>query len=318
MTDADAGSLVIADPGAQRVAVIGTSAGTVTLAASELGHAGRKQLGSLSCTLAQVPGGDVSVRYSIDGGVFQNMGAYNMKASAALGLVSQTIAFPKLTFGKKVVYSLYFSAAGAAVAPKVLSLTTTYKLPTAKPSGTGGGGASGNRPNSNGSESGNGGTAGGGAGSGGGVGGGTGSGSGQGTGTGRGSGSTNSNGADTGAAGGSSGAMLPAAVAGSTPSGAASRTVSGYAFKVSGQAGGGEGGGSSSAGAGSPVVAALGGVAGVGLLLLVGPWGARRRLRLFAGWDENVQRPFPADRTTDMPRRFAVTGPLRRWRRIPG
>ncbi len=316
--DSNAGGLVVADPRAQRVVTIGTvGTGFVRVAPTELGHSDRKVLSSVSCTLAHVPGSVVTVTYSVDGESPHLLGEYLVKASAVSGPVSKTIAFPPLTVGKRVVYSLSFSAAGAALAPEVLSLTTTYKPSTAKASGSGGGGASGNRPNSNGSASGNGGSAGGGSGSGGGVGGGTGSGSGQGTGSGRGSGSTNSNGADTGAAGGTTGATLPAAVAGSTAAGAASRTVTGYEFKASGQAGGGEGGGSSPAVMGSPLLAALGGVVGVGLLLLVGPWAARRRLRLFTGWDENVQRPFPADRTTRMPQRFSVPGPLGRWRRLP-
>lgn len=317
--DTDGGSLVIADPGAHRVVTLGTvGAGSVRLAASDLGHAGAKRLSSLSCTLAQVPGSVVTVSYSVDGGRLKTLGTYSVNTSAVSGPVSKTIAFPPLTIGKKVVYYLSFSAAGAAVAPDVLSLATIYKPWTAKASGKGGGGASGERRNSNGSASGRGGSAGGGSGSGGGVGGGTGSGSGQGVGRGRGSGSTDSNGADTGAAGNSTGAALPAAVAGSTASGdAASRTVSGYEFRVAGRAGGGEGGGSSPAGMGLPLLPALGGLAGVALLLVVGPWAARRRLHLFTGWDEHVPRPFPADRTTEMPRRFSLPRPLGRYSGLP-
>ena len=315
-----AGSLVVADPGAQSVVTIGRSgSAAVFLPASQLGLAGRKRLSSVRCVLAAVPGSVVALSYSIDGGVsLTPKSSFSVGESAVAGFVSETIAFPPDTIGRKVAYSLSLQAAGTALAPEVLSLKTTYRRWTAKPSGKGGGGASGNRRNSNGTASGNSASAGGGSGSGGGVGGGTGSGSGQGAGSGSGSGSTNSNGADTGAAAGTTGATLPAAVAGAAPpSGAAARTVSGYAFKVSGRAGGGEGGGSSPAGAGLPVLPALGGAAGVAALLLVGPWGARRRLRLFTGWDEDAQRPFPAERTTDMPQRFSVPGPLGRWRRLP-
>jgi hypothetical protein len=68
---------------------------------------------------------------------------------------------------------------------------------------------------------------------------------------------------------------------------------------------------------GLPLLPALGGLAGVALLLVVGPWAARRRLHVFTGWDEHVPRPFPADRTTEMPRRFSLPRPLGRYSGLP-
>jgi hypothetical protein len=38
---------------------------------------------------------------------------------------------------------------------------------------------------------------------------------------------------------------------------------------------------------------------------------------LFTGWDEHVPRPFPADRTTEMPRRFSLPRPLGRYSGLP-
>jgi hypothetical protein len=303
-SDANGGSLVVADPGEQRVVTIGTAgSGSVRLASSALRRTGRKQLLSVRCVLGPIPTSNVSVQYSINGGSLQNLGTFRVVSGTVAGTVATTIAFPPLTVAKKVAYYISFSAGPDAFAPELLSLTTTYQPWTAKSSGSGGGGASGDRKNSNGSASSNGSGAGGGSGSGGGVGGGAGSGSGQGTGSGRGSGSTDLNGSVTGAGSTSAAATLPAAVAASGAAENAAQTVSGYAFKASGRAGGGEGGGSPSGGLGLPFLPVSGGVAGVALLLLVGPWAERRRLRLFTRWDPNVPRPFPAERTTDMPRR---------------
>ncbi len=311
------GALVVADPGERRVVTLGTGASVgVRLAAVDLGRSGRKQVLSVRCVLGPVPTSAVSVSYSIDGGSLRSLGSFRVEPGTVSGSVTTTpIAFPPLTVGRNIAYSVTFAAGGAAFAPALLSLTTAFRPWTAKASGSGGGGASGDRKDSNGDASGNDSSAGGGAGSGGGVGGGTGSGSGQGAGSGRGSGSTDANGAQTGGTAG--GAAPPAAVAASGAAGS-TQTISGYVFRAAGRAGGGEGGGSASQGLGSAFLPASLGAAGVVMLLLAGPWRERRRLRLFAGWGDDLPRPFPAEQTRELPPRRAsvITNP--RFARLLG
>ena len=313
------GPLVVADPGGQRILAIGATADQATATSLKLdfGLAKRKRFVSIRCTFASVPTAQFTVSYQIDGGPLQDFGGltdingqFGGQSVAQSSSAAKTVLFPPLTIGKTITYWITFSrgSASSALAPELQSLAITYEPWHKKSSGHGGGGASGDRPNSSGSASANPNpsSAGGGSGSGGGIGGGSGSGSGNGTGSGRGSGSTNSAGtSDTGATGKTTaGAKPPAAVSNSQgTAGKAALPVSGYAFSYAGRAGGGEGGGGSS-GSGLSFAAVGGAVVGVGLLLLAGPWAARRRLRLFVNWDPNLQRPFPAERTRDMPPRF--------------
>lgn len=307
LSQAGDGSLVVGDPGGRRVVTLAATAllATVHSVGLDLGVAGRKRFASIRCTFASVPTADLTVSYSIDGGAPKLLGLFGGGSTVASGSAVKTIPLPPLTVGKRIAYWVTLSTGSAACAPELESLAIAFAPWTAPSSGRGGGGASGDRANSNGSASDSSSSAGGGSGSGGGVGGGSGSGSGQGAGSGRGSGSSGSSaGSDTGAAGTSAaGATVPPAVSGSGSAGDAARSVSGYAFRASGTAGGGEGGGVTPASAGLPLGSVSAGVAGVTFLLLVAPWAARRRLRLFVNWDPEAPRPFPAARTRDMPQR---------------
>jgi hypothetical protein len=312
------GPLVVADPGGHRIVAIGTTADVATVKSVKLdcGLSKRKRFVSVRCVYASVPTAQFTVSYQIGKGPVRNFGGNANPTANQFGggsvvpssSAAKTVLFPPLSIGKTITYWITFSTGSAsrALAPKLLSLTITYEPWTAKSSGKGGGGASGDRANSNGSASTSPSSVGGGAGSGGGIGGGTGSGSGSGTGSGSGSGSMNSTGtSDTGATSTSTaGAELPAAVSGSQGApGTAAAPVLGYAFRYAGRAGGGEGGGVSPPSTGLPLTPVGGAVIGVGLLLLVGPWAERRRLSLFVNWDTNLLRPFPAERTRDMPHR---------------
>ena len=302
------GSLMVADPGQHSVVVVGATTGSATVhtVGLDCGLSGRKRFASIRCTFRRVPRAAISVSYSIDGLKLKDLGDFTFSFVPKVGSSSgvQTIAFPPLTVGAKVTLWVTLSTSSRACVPDLKSLAIAFVPWHGSSSGKGGGGASGNRANSNGSASDNPSSAGGGSGSGGGVGGGNGSGSGQGTGSGRGTGSTDTAGSGSSAAGSSAaGAKVPSAVSSSTGSGDASHDVSGYAFKASGRAGGGEGGGVTNASAGVSLASVSGVVAGLLLLLAIGPWAARRRLRLFVDWDPNLPRPFPAERTRDMPRR---------------
>lgn len=300
------GPLVVADPGGQRVVVIGATFDNVVppwVASKTLdcGLAGRKRFASITCTFAPVPLSSFTLAYRVDGGASKVLGTFGYGVYANSGV--ETMPFPPLTVGTRISYQVIFKFGSLAFGAELQSLTISYER-WGKPSkGKGGGGDSGNRKNSNGA----GGTharparsAGGGAGSGGGVGGGTGSGSGAGAGSGRGSGSGSVAGSDTGVAGVSAaGVEVPSAQ--STSGSAAAGQVSGYAFRASGVSGGGEGGGASPKPAWLRLALVTLSVAGVALLALVGPWAARRRLRLFVNWDLDLVRPFPAERTRSMP-----------------
>ena len=310
LSQASDGSLVVADPGGHRVATIGTTAEAATVQSASLncGLAGRKRFVSIRCTFKSVPAAPITITYRIDGGpqksLDRNFGGWsNIKSSSG----ARTILLPPQTIGTRIIYQITLTTSSRTCAPELTSLGIAFTRWRSAAKGKGGGGASGNRANSNGNASENSSSAGGGSGSGGGIGGGTGSGSGTGAGNGRGSGSSdNTAGSDTGSAGQSAaGAKVPAAVSKSGGSaGAATLSVSGYAFAASGTAGGGEGGGVSPASAGLPLASVAGAVLVVVLLLLAGPWAARRRLRLFVNWDAKLLRPFPAERTRDMPRRW--------------
>jgi len=305
--------LVVADPGAQRVVTLGVTATQATAVRSvklDCGRTGKKLFTAIRCTFAAPPYASVNVSYSTDDG--HELHPISAKATLVSG---KTYALLPDTIGRRITYWLTFQGTGA-YAPMLTSIAISWRPWTRKPSGSGGGGASGDRKDSNGTASGDDSGAGGGAGSDGGVGGGTGSGSGQGSGSGHGSGSTDTNGTTAGAGGGR-GAAVPAAVAASGAAADASRTVSGYAFRASGRAGGGEGGGPSSDGRGLPWLPVSGAVAGVALLL-VRPVRERRRLRLFAGWGADTPRPFPAEQTRGMPPRRGdlITNP--RFARLLG
>ncbi len=314
LSQASDGSMVVADPGAHRIVVLGTTADAATVQSASLacGLAGRKQFVSIRCTFRSVPMAPITITYRIDGGPQKSLGTKKAKVFGGRSDIKSssgalTILFPPQTIGTRIIYQVSLTTGSRACAPELTSLAIAYTKSRSTASGKGGGGLSGNRANSNGSASDNRSSAGGGSGSGGGIGGGTGSGSGNGAGSGRGSGSSdNAAGADTGTASQSAaGAKLPAAVSKSGGSaGAATLAVSGYAFAASGKAGGGEGGGVSPASAGLPLASGAGAVIIVVLLLLVGPWAERRRLRLFVNWDAKLLRPFPAERTRDMPRRW--------------
>ncbi len=319
LSQATDGRLAVADPGGRRVVVLGTTtdAGSVTSRSLDCGLSKRKRFATIRCTFARVPSAPIAVSYLIDSGSWKLLGMFGGKSDMSAGSGAKTVPFPPLTAGQRISYQVTLSTGSRACAPALRSLTISYEPWRSKMSGSGGGGVSGNRRDSNGGS----GTynypvssGGSGAGSGGGVGGGTGSGSGSGAGNGRGSGSSgNAAGSDTGAAGGSSsGVEMPSAVSTST-GGAATRSVSGYVIKASGVAGGGEGGGASLAFAGLPLVPLAALV--VGAALMVGPGAGRRRLRLFADWDPELVRPFPAERTRGRPRPrpAPLMRPRRRW-----
>ena len=178
------GPLVVADPGGQRVVVIGATFDNVVppwVASKTLdcGLAGRKRFASITCTFAPVPLSSFTLAYRVDGGASKVLGTFGYGVYANSGV--ETMPFPPLTVGTRISYQVIFKFGMLAFGAELQSLTISYER-WGKPSkGKGGGGDSGNRKNSNGA----GGTharparsAGGGAGSGGGVGGGTGSGSG--------------------------------------------------------------------------------------------------------------------------------------------
>lgn len=307
------GPLVVAEPGEHRVVAIGTTTAlaTVTSVKLDCGLAKRKRFVSIRCTFASVPTAQFTVAYQIDKGSLHYFGGtggqFGGTSVARSSSATKTALFPPQTIGTTITYWISLSAgsASSALTPELQSLAITYAPSHAKSSGKGGGGKSGNRANSNGSASANPSSAGGGSGLGGGIGGGTGSGSGNGAGSGRGSGSANSTaGSNTGTTGTSAaGTKLPAAVSTSQGAASAAAPVSGYAFSYAGRAGGGEGGGASPTSPGLPFAPVGGAVVGVSLLLLVGPWAERRRLRLLVDWDPKLQRPFPAERTRHMPPR---------------
>jgi len=319
------GSLVVADPGEGRIVTIGTTteSAAVQSAALDCGLARRKRFASLRCVWTPVPTATITVAYRIDGGplmfdpTWRFAGETNIVASSGV----KTFPFPAQTVGRRIVYVVTLSTGSRACAPVLRSLAIAYEAWHKRPSGKGGGGGGGDKPHSNGSarDGGQQATSGGsGAGSGGGVGGGTGSGSGGGEGGGHGSGTGSTAGSDTGASTSSqSSAALPSAVSTSqVPDDASASAVSGYTFRASGVAGGGEGGGTTLPSSRRPILLASGLLAGAVLLVGFRPWRERRRLRLFAEWDPDTPRPFPAHRTTSVPRSFARQPRGRRRKRL--
>jgi hypothetical protein len=300
----DSGALAVADPGAGRVTVVGTTSDSVVATSRPLtlGRGGRKLFVSITCSYLSVPYAGIGISVRVDGGQWvpllgQLGGATNKAGTVASG----TLPLKGLTVGKQIQYMVSMKNSYLAFAPMLLSLTITYEQ-RAGGSGSGGGGDSGNNPHSNGSGAytypGSGGGSG--QGSGGGVGGGSGSGSGAGSGSGYGSGSSASTiGADTGSnAGSSTGAEIPDSVDTTSTAPGSDATVSGYRMKASGYAGGGEGGGA------SPQKAVTAGgwmllPGGAGLLCLMlflgAAAGENRRIRAYADFDPGRPRGLPAE-----------------------
>ena len=314
LSQAGNGSLVVADPGARRLVALGAKASSATVRSISLdcGLARRKRFDSITCSYSPLPFTDVSLSYSIDGGAPKLLGGFSCAPDSG----AVTMLFPPATAGTKIVYYVTLSTASLAYAPELRSLAIAFTPLNAKPSGKGGGGLSGTHANSNGTAGTSSHSGGSGSGSGGGSGGGTGGGTGQGTSAGRGSGSGSATGSGSGTSStstGSSGPKLPAAVAASgADQSSLPRTVAGYALRPAGSAGGGQGGGSSvSSPAHLPLLQASAGF-GLGLLLLAGTFSERSKRRMFATWDPRVARPFPAERTSAMPRgRYVPTVPRR-------
>ena len=305
LSQASDGRLAVADPGGQRVVVLGTTSEVASVVSKslDLGLAGRKRFVSVTSAFALVPTAPITVLYRIDGGASKVLGSFGGGSDMSGGSGVKTIPFPPLTVGSRISYQVVFTTGSRAFAPVLQSLTISYEPWRSKTSGSGGGGASGNRRNSNGAA----GTysypatsGGSGSGSGGGVGGGTGSGSGSGTGHGRGSGSSGSvygtdSGADSGVS--SMGADLPSSVDPAATAPGSEASVSGYRMKAAGFAGGGEGGGSAldtSAANGWLLVPASVGLLSA-ILLGVPALMTRRHVRLYAEYDVARPRALPAD-----------------------
>lgn len=303
----DAGALAVADPGAGRVTVVGTTSDSAVVTSRPLtcGRAGRKLFVSITCSYLTVPYAGIGVSVRVDGGPWVSlMGRLGGAADGTGAAASGTLPLKGLSVGKQIEYMISMKNSYLAFAPMLLSLTITYE-PRAGGSGSGGGGDSGDNAHSSGSGAyaypGSGGGSG--QGSGGGVGGGTGSGSGAGSGSGYGSGSSASTmGADTGSSAGSAtGAEIPDSVDTTSAAPGSDATVSGYLMKASGYVGGGEGGGSPPPAvpttrawlvvpAGLSVLGAV--VLGAAVLA------ERRRLKAYADFDAGRPRPFPAQSGT--------------------
>jgi hypothetical protein len=315
------GRLALADPGAQRVVVIGATADSPSVFSKQLdlGPARRKRFASITCRFAAVPLASVAISYSVDGGPSETLAArFGGAADVSDGAGVATIPLKAQAIGRRIAYQVTFTTGSGACAPVLLSLSIAYEPWTPGKSGTGGGGDSGDRPHSNGSAAtssypatSGGSGAGSGGGAGGGLGGGSGSGSGAGTGTGTSaSASGTGTGSDAAGATGSAGAQMPADVPASQGAGVGggSTQIVGYRMRVSGTSGGGEGGGASVVHAGlalAPVAAVV-----LGFVFVFSPSiTGRRQLQLFAAWEADVGRPFAAERTHVRP--YPRGAPLR-------
>jgi hypothetical protein len=303
----DAGGLAVADPGAGRVTVLGTTSDSAVATSRPLtcGRAGRKLFVSITCSYLTVPYAGIGVSVRVDGGPWVPlMGQLGGAADGTGAAASGTLPLKGLSVGKEIEYMLSMKNSYLAFAPRLLSLAIAYE-PRAGGSGSGGGGDSGDSAHCSGSGAytypGSGGGSG--QGSGGGVGGGTGSGSGAGSGSGYGSGSSASTmGVNNGSSAGSAtGAETPDSVDSTSTAPGSDATVSGYLMKASGYAGGGEGGGSSPAAV--PTTRAWlvvpGGLSVLGALVLgTAVLAERRRLKAYADYDASRPRPFPAQSGT--------------------
>jgi hypothetical protein len=294
------GALVVADPGAGRVSVVGTIADSA-LAASRpltLGRAGRKLFVSVTCAYVSVPFASIGLSIRIDGGQWTFLrGQLGATADGAGAIASATFPLPRPSVGKRIEYMASMANTYRSFAPMLVSLTVTYEPCRSAP---GSGGEGGNNKGANGSGtycypgSGSGSGGGSGQGSGGGVGGGPG-----GSGTGYGSGSSASTmSAETGSsAGGATGADLPSSLDPGVTAPGSSPTVSGYQMKASGFAGGGEGGGPAADKAPTAVgwlaVSVILGLLGLAVMT-VAVLSERRRLRVFAAYDTARPRALPA------------------------
>ena len=307
LSPTDDGAIAVADPGADRVSVVGTTAATAVVTSLPLtcGRAGRKLFVSVTCAFVAVPSASIGVSIRVDGGEWTFLqGSLGGAADGTGAIASGTLLLPRLSVGREIEYMLTMANTYRCFAPTLVSLAITYE-PRGNGSGSGGGGESGNNQRSNGSGSytypGSGGGSG--QGSGGGEGGGSGSGSGAGSGQGFGSGSAASTmGVDTGSEIGSpTGAEIPDSVDTSAAVTGHAAAVTGYLMKASGFAGGGEGGGSAvtdaTAASGWLVVPASLGLLGV-VVLGTAVMAERRRLRAYADYDARRPRPFPAEAGT--------------------
>ena len=317
------GALAVADPGASRVSVVGTTADSSVAMSRPLtcGRAGRKLFVSVTCSYLSVPYAPAGVSVRVDDGDWTFLrGQLGGAADGTGAVASGTFPLPRLSVGQRIEYSVSMANTYRSFSPRLLSLSVTYE-PRGNGSGSGGGGESGTNARSNGSGSytypGSGGGSG--QGSGGGVGGGTGSGSGTGSGNGYGSGSSASTmGADVGSSAGSAtGAEIPDSVDTTATAPGSDAVVSGYLMKASGFAGGGEGGGASSQ------QAVTSGrwmflPAGAGLLCLLlfaaAAVNENRRIRVYADFDPGRPRALPAEftPTTRPPLPPPIVQPARR------
>jgi len=300
------GALAVADPGAGRVTVIGTTAASAVAMSRPLtlGQAGRKLFVSVTYAYFSVPYASIGVSVTVGGQTTFLQGQPGARPDGTGAVVSGTFKLPRLSVGQTIQYSVTMANTYPSFTPTLVSLTITYE-PLGGGSGTGGGGDSGNNPHRNGSGTYTypaGSSGGSGQGSGGGVGGGTGGGSGSGSGTGFGSGSSASTmGADTGSSAGSAtGADLPSSVNPALAAPGSDSAVSGYAMKASGFAGGGEGGGSAAikaTAAGWLIVPATLGLLGLAVMT-VAVLAERRRVRAYARFGAARPRALPAEAGT--------------------
>ena len=299
------GALAVADPGAGRVTVVGTTSDSAVAMSRPLtcGRAGRKLFVSITCSYLSVPYAGIGVSVRVDGGPWVPlMGQLGGAADGTGAAASGTLPLKGLSVGKQIEYMVSMKnsyrgvrtdapladhhvraagrrvAAPAAAATAATTRAATARRPTRYP-GSGGGS---------------------GQGSGGGAGGGTGSGSGAGSGSGYGSGSSASTmGADAGSSAGSpTGAEIPDSVDTTATAPGSDAAVSGYRMKASGSPA------AARAAAPSPTSGPrhtrLAGRAGrpqparrrrAGGAVLA----ERRRLRAYADYDAARPRPFPAE-----------------------
>jgi hypothetical protein len=303
------GAVVVADPGASRVVVLGTTLQGATAISRPLtwDRATRKRFVSITCSYADIPHSSLGIMYKVDGAGWKTLTQPFLSGTPAGtgGVKTVTFPLPPHTAGTTISYLASLGQGQRSLGPRLVALAIRY-VPVGPASGTGDGGEGGNNSGANGSGTysypGSGGGSG--QGRGGGTGGGSGSGSGTGSGTGHGSGSS---GSMTGAvsdaptmAGAATGQELPSAVDPSAPTASGSdAVVSGFMMKASGSAGGGEGGGAApdratTAGGWMLLPTTLG---LLGLALLVGAALQRRRIRVYADFAHDRPRALSAEHT---------------------